>query len=560
MGASSKLSRFIVIVLILSAAPFVPVGSHAQAPSRTQPKKPKKKPVAPQSQQPDPNHERGLRLLKAAEAETAGLQPDMRAYVLWRASYGYATTDPKIAAKISRDAFTASQDIQDPDSSSACGGPLGSAGDIKGWIQERVLLDMIHKDNVPDVQARLPYAETAVRNRITAELVRYYIDKKQLPRAQDLLSQLADADDYPFNAAADLLLASGPEYSGDRMTIFNQALSNFDQHPNEQAFKSEDIGTFIERTWDHVPPGLALEAVDKVLDAAKSQPSSAHFSMTSEKGSVALNSTYQLRLFQLLPVLEQLDKDRADALLRDNAELQAQLQKYPKGMQSLNSDQTFFSYGMSDSATPPEGGTLQQANAQMRQRVFDSIRDAEKDPALALSEALGLPVESPGFVPSPRAQALMQIASQTGKKKPALTKSALDELVKIEDQLTPEQMRDVARFPELYLVLGDEEGAKKALKAMLKAADKVYAQDTNSDDPNKAFKGVWPSVDMWRQCVQVAGRISPDLAEEIIANIPDPDIVALEKVAFASALLHAPGVPNLVNDCRKKQTLFTVSD
>jgi hypothetical protein len=245
--------------------------------------------------------------------------------------------------------------------------------------------------------------------------------------------------------------------------------------------------------------------------------------------------------------------------MRDNAELQAQLQKYPKGMQSLNSDQTFFSYGMSDSAAPA-GGSAEQANAQLRQRVFDIIRDAEKDPSLALSEALGLPVESPGFVPSPRAQALMQIANQTGKKKPSVTKSALDELVKIEDQLTPEQMRDVAKFPEIYLALGDEDGAKKALKALLKAAEKVYAQDTDADDPNKAFKGVWPSVDMWRQCVQVAGRISPDLAEEIINEISDPDIVALEKVAFASTLLHAPAVPNLVNDCRKKGSLFTVSD
>jgi hypothetical protein len=171
-----------------------------------------------------------------------------------------------------------------------------------------------------------------------------------------------------------------------------------------------------------------------------------------------------------------------------------------------------------------------------------------------------LPVESAGFGPSPRAQALIQIASQTGRKKPSLTKSALDELGKIESQLTPEQMRDVAKFPELYLVLGDREGAKKALNALLKAAEKVYAQDTDAADPNQAFKGVWPSVDMWRQCVEVAGRISPDLAEQIISDIPDPDIVALEKVAFASALLRAPGVPNLVNDCRKKGSRLTVSD
>src|SRR5215469_785600 len=552
MGISFKRSRLLLVFLPLCA-----LASGAQdRPSLAS--QPAKKTSAAKGPKPDSPQERGLRLLQAAQVEATGLPPDMRAYVLWRASYGYAATDPEVSTKLAREAFAASQSIEDPDRPSTCGGPLGSDSNIKGWIQERVLLDMIHKDNVADVQARLPAAETAARNRITGELVRYYLDKKQLAQAQDQLSQLADADQYPFNAAAALLLAMGPEHSADRTTIFHQALSNFEQHASAQAFKPEDIGSFIERTWDQVPPSLALEAVDKVLDAAKSQVN-AHFSMTSEKGSVALNSPYQLRLFQLLPVLEQLDKGRADSLLRDNAELQAQLHAYPQGMQSLNSDQTFFSYGMSDSARPP-AGSVEAGNAQLRQRVFDIIRDAEKDPALALSEAYGLPVESPGFVPSPRAQALMQIASQTGRKKAALTKSALNELMKIEDQLTPEQMRDVARFPEIYLVLGDQEGAKKALKSLLKAAEKVYAQDTDAEDPNQAFKGAWPSVDMWRQCVQVAGRISPALAEEIISDIPDPDIVALEKVAFANALLHAPGVPNLVHDCRKKGSLFTVSD
>lgn len=554
MGISFKGSRLLVV---LAAAPFSLLPSVAQDhPPRTHQQAKKASPVKPP--QPEPNHERGLRLLQAAVVEAAALQPDMRAYVLWRASYGYATTDSRVSAKLARDAFAASQSIVDHGGSSTCGGPLGSDSDIKGWIQERVLLGMIHQDNVADVQVRLPYAETGVRNRITGELVRYYIDQRQLARAQDELSRLAGANQYPFHAAADLLLAIVPERSGERIAIFNQTLNTFEQHSSSEPFKPEDIGSFIERTWNQVPPALALEAVDKVLDSAKSQ-SSAHFSVTSDKGSIALNSPYQLRLFQLLPVLEQLDKARADTLLRDNAELQAQLREYPQGMQSLDSDQTFFSYG-SDSASAPTGSAAKGMNAQLRQRVFDIIRDADKEPALALSEALELPVESAGFGPSPRAQALIAIASQTGKRKPGLTKSGLDALVKIEDQLTPEQMREVAKFPELYLVLGDEQGAKKALKVVLKAADKIYAQDRDPGDPNLAFKGVWPSVDMWRQCVQVAGMISPDLAEETISQIPDPDIVALEKVAFASTLLHAPSVPNLVNDCRKKGSLFTVSD
>src|ERR1700757_2419586 len=54
-----------------------------------------------------PEQERGLRLLKTAETESVGLEPKMRAFVLWRASYAYTKLDPKHAQKLSRDAFMA---------------------------------------------------------------------------------------------------------------------------------------------------------------------------------------------------------------------------------------------------------------------------------------------------------------------------------------------------------------------------------------------------------------------------------------------------------------------
>src|SRR5215469_7737564 len=92
-----------------------------------------------------PEQERGLRLLKTAEAESAGLQPEMHAFVLWRASYAYTKLDPKQAEKLSRDTFTATQAIEDPSDNDYCAS-MGSSGDIKSWIQGQVLHDMIHKD------------------------------------------------------------------------------------------------------------------------------------------------------------------------------------------------------------------------------------------------------------------------------------------------------------------------------------------------------------------------------------------------------------------------------
>ena len=126
--------------------------------------------------------ERGLRLLKAAEAEAAGLEADMRAFVLWRASYAYATIDPKKAQSLARQSFNASEAIEEPSDHDQCG-PIGGAGDIKSWIQERVLSGMIKKEQVAQAEELLPRATTPVRNHITTELVRHYLSKKNLERA-----------------------------------------------------------------------------------------------------------------------------------------------------------------------------------------------------------------------------------------------------------------------------------------------------------------------------------------------------------------------------------------
>jgi len=132
--------------------------------------------------------------------------------------------------------------------------------------------------------------------------------------------------------------------------------------------------------------------------------------------------------------------------------------------------------------------------------------------------------------------------------------------LKIEDQLTPQQIAGIANLPKIYLDLGDEDGARKALKPLLKAAEKIYAHDTDADDPNKAFKGTWPSADLWRRCIQVAAKISPSLAEEIIGEIPDPEIAASERVDFASSLLRASGDPVVVSECRKNGSSYNFSD
>ena len=544
--------------MVLSLSSSVPLGVHAQSSNKPPRAASQSETGAPKLK---PEQERALRFLKAAEAESAALQPKMRAFVLWRASYAYTKINPKHAQKLSSDAFVATQAIEDAPENDSCGAP-GSSGDLKSWIQQSVLYDLVHKDHLQEVEKLLPEATASVRNQITAELVRYYQSKKDFTHAEALLSTLADSDRYPFGIAASLLTALGPKHSADRITIFSQALNNFENNSTVTSFGGDDIGSFIEKTWNDVPSGPALEAISKVLEVAKETNSPSHYSMTSAKGSVVLNSNYALRLFQLLPILQELDKDKADALLRDQTEVADQLRTYPKGMQSLQSENTSFSYGVTDGGSGIAGAAAQQqVEAQMQERVETILNQADTDPAAALAKALTLPVHATSESSSPRAQALLGIARKASAKKISVSKSALDDFSTIQDQLTPQEMSGIDYLPELYLKVGDTDAAKKALDILIKAAGKIYEHDTDPDDPNKAFMGTWPSTDLWRKAIQQAAKISPGLPDEIIAGLPDPEISAFQKVVFASALIGTVAFDDsmLVADCRKNGASFRVS-
>ena len=60
----------------------------------------------------------------------------------------------------------------------------------------------------------------------------------------------------------------------------------------------------------------------------------------------------------------------------------------------------------------------QQVAEQIRQRMMEIAKESEKDPAQALTDALGLPVEGPSQ-DSPRAQLLVEIAKGAVQKKPS---------------------------------------------------------------------------------------------------------------------------------------------
>jgi hypothetical protein len=335
----------------------------------------------------------------------------------------------------------------------------------------------------------------------------------------------------------------------------------------------EDLGSMVVRFWRGLPPSVVMEAIDVVLEKSKDADTDlgrVQIGIETRKGGVLnFSSSYEYRLFQVLPVLEELDHERAERLLSENSNAKNALDQYSRGRQPVdaaNRDTAatkddragqirsmYFLRGRENSGFIAEKQAREAAVRELRRRMSAIEEEAAKDPKQALVDASNIPQTGPDDNESPRVVCLERLARVLAKKSPFVAKSALDEARKNLDGYAPyDRGETLANEAELYLLIEDVDSAKKVLEEAAKAAEKLYASDSDERDPNVAFKGTWPSAAVWRHCVRVATRFSPQLAEQLIGGIQDTDIAEFERVAYGSALLGESNDFAIVRDVRKR--------
>jgi hypothetical protein len=552
----STACRIAIIALCSSCA----ISAQTNPSTPPSPKPPSSSPSArqkPPKPKPTPQQEQGLRLLKSAEAASAGLEPAARVYVLWRVSNGYRKVDPARANKILRRAFTASRGIVDE---SVDGCYMEPVCHRQTWLQREILLEMMgfqtDKANPERIEKLLPQANPDVKKTMLELLAGVYLEKQNFDRVREIMDEMDD-DRYSYQLAGDLMAALPDSRRDERMAVFSQAFQNFGNRTLDDVSPDhDDFGVLLLRFWRDLPPSLALDAVDTTLERSKDRDESKkvhNVSLTLLNGkSMPFNSEYEFRLFQLLPILQELDSSKAEHLLDEHDSARRALNQYPSGMQSL--DPNYYSDKPTDQnklpavwdvttgvSDDPATNSAYQLDQQIRGQMQGVRGEIEQDPEQAYQDAMNLPLRyALDKAGSPRATALKWVAMGVGKKNSTLARSAMNEARRLaQDVDPPRQALILAEVPDFYLKLGDEDGARGAIKDEMKLADRIYAIDTDSDDPNLAFKGAWPSANTWRVCIEEAAKVSPAFAEELLAQIPDPEIASLQRVMYANVLLGA---------------------
>lgn len=508
----------------------------------------------------DEDRAKAIQLLDQSDAQSRSFEAPLRSYMLYQIAQSYLPLDKTKSRALYKDAFTATLEIRDDDA------------DSKQLLQDSILTGMLTVSQ-PDVEERLAQAEPEARERATAAIIQRYTTAKQYDRAVDLIESMTSWTEFPYGVAMQVMAALPEQMNGDFRTLFTQAVSSYQSHEHKGINVGGSLPAIILKFGTRLPPRTVLDAIDDILKQAKKQDA-ASITMSGEGGTASFTSAYEYQLFQLLPILRKYDEGTAKKLLEEDNAVKSMSQQYPNGVQSLDPGSADNDKPDDDKNKPRNSGLSvnvssgdsarhgpspeQQMSMEADRRARQIATDSTKDPMQAIAEAAGLPSIIGGQ--SPRSEALRIIAQSNIKTNPKAAKQAFDEMRKSIVDLRPQrQVQYLVAAAKGYLQMEETESAEKTLGDGFKISDKLLVEDKDADDPNKALKAYWPSVETYRQLLEVETKISQKDALAMLNDIQDEEMQTIERVMFANALLGKPMKQSIMRVKKKNQNSMSIS-
>ena len=525
------------------------------------------------SKQLSPEEQAWCQVLKSALVGAADQEPRMRSYLLDAVASGLSKCAPEKVRDAFVDSFTATLAIPEtreeldqrqrrfyrngerPDQATE---ELRFNLQIKETLQRSALDHLLTIDGAT-VDSLLPQAEPNVRAGLMRQMISQSTSAKNFDRAIELLSRTPSKEwfprMFPFREATQLMLELRPDREQNKQEIFRVAMAA-DRERRYFTTSGDDFAGMIVRFWRHIPPAIVLEAIHQVLD----KPNLVNDGLTvnSSSGKMAFTDEHDYHVFELLPILRELDSDAANKLLQSSQQAQLQLKQFPNGIQSLDPSlgdsapkQGEHPHGVWLSTAELDRGVsnhtdpVNPANA----RVREIVRMAADNPAQATAAASTLP-EAVGFsdVPNlfPRAEAYLGIARMLMKSDPSVARDALEQMtVSLKHMAHPYlPLHQWADGMMVAKEMGDVDLAIGLFRSGMEAAERLRSEDSDPADPNIALKAFWPSVCAYSGLALAASQISPQTALDGIRDIKDPEILFLLEIKLANKMLGAHEVPS----------------
>jgi hypothetical protein len=499
-----------------------------------------------------PEEEFWCSIIDSATAQATALEPAMRSFVLDAVASALKKCDPGKVRKVLVDAFNATLEIPETEEQNEeqWGTYEGSPDPVvvtartkletKDQLQISALADLLAVDEAK-AESLLPRSEPMVRQLLSLQIISDAAHAGQFDRALRFLNQLPLDLGFPYGAATELMLVLPPERNAQKQEIFLRAMAS-DREAPTLSIGGDDFASMVVRFWRHLPPATTLAAIRQVLDEAQSDK--APITLRSASASVSFNSAYEYRIFELLPILRELDNAEAEKLLEASVQAKTQLERLPNGIQSL--DPTIRDTPLKDgersditSAIGAQGlGSLLRQADPNNSRVQEIAHMAETDPRRAIAAAASLP--STASQTDLRVETLIAIARRTMNSNPSAARDALEQMAtSLKDSTASSLKNGLNNYwvegIDISIQIGEVALAQRLLKSGMEQAEKLREEDADEDNPNLALKASWPSAAAFSRLVSAALHIAPQTALTAVKEIPDPQLQMICEIRLAAA-------------------------
>lgn len=484
-----------------------------------------------------------IKLLKAAEAESAGLDIRMRAWALWQIGIAYQSINRAKALDLFQSALTATRTIREdsrsrnPSSDGLAlitGRPSLSPGlqlqaDIARSI---VLLDPARADQV------LQQIDPSTRSAVLTSILAHDETEKHFDKALETLSRITAQDEMPYGYAMRLMDNLKPEQTDELRQLFSLALVSYRDHAPHTLFK-DDFPVMLSRYWKRLPKEIVQQAIDEILKQASDSKEEISYSIPSDKGEKTVNSLPEFRLAQIMPLLREFDPSVARRYVEKYPALESA--SAPFDFSRPSPQNAMFQLGHSYNSVLLSGLEMPLAQKVAAQVDAGNTNDA-------MSQASNI---TDGNL---RAQTYEYIARATAKNDHNAATKAIKAMLDAAGKLSgSEAFVYYTSAAAIYMKMGEADDARKSIEAGLAVADKLYKDDSDDDDPNTALKAFWPSTNAFCAILREAARVSPRWSISLLQDIQDPGLKVAAEIALAGGWLDAPTGPSTTVTVKKNR-------
>lgn len=480
-----------------------------------------------QERPPDPA-QKAREYLEQAAGMVGAVAPDSQAVALLQLAIVESPIDKSKSEEHFEQAFRAAAVL-----------PSRTAGRMKEQVQSRAVTGLapLNVQSAIELAAAISPAkakEFDVRADAIFSIIQYLVKEKKFDQAVEAMDRFNSGGAYPLRAAG-FLLSQLPADDSRRGAIFSAAVAGFTQNPD-----CDNMVRFLNQ-FPEMPLALketAIRSLMRAIEEGQGMPFYTDQTLTSNAGSVSLDSPQEILIFNAVDLIRPVDPDWVKKMAAERPKLRAGLERFPGGVPEMRAAGNLV-VALATGSSP---GLSADSRAFQR-----ALEYAEKDP----SKALTLSKE----IPMPRMQAILvtHVARGAKSKQAGEAASVLQACLARLEEIQPLNSRTEGwdAVADAAGVVKNHDVALKAIERGMADAAAIHRFEAKAEEGNLAPRAAWVSSQAYKRLFYRAAKALGPAAENMLEKIPEADLQVLARVEMAAAWLGQEPTPQVVHVARK---------